>query len=54
MSFLDQELSNDVFISVRGRLQQKLVTRLTRTTVGTQGARQNDVLASISHDNDRV
>ena len=33
MSFLDQALSNDMFISVRGRLQQKLVTRLTKLTI---------------------
>ena len=33
MSFLDQALSNGVFISVVGRLQQKLGKRLTKRTV---------------------
>ena len=33
MSFVDQALSNDVFISVRERLQQKLESRLTKRTV---------------------
>ena len=32
MSFVDQVLSNGVFISGRGRLQQKLGTRLTKLT----------------------
>ena len=33
MSFVDQALSNGVFISFRGRLRQKLGTRLTKRTV---------------------
>ena len=33
MSFVDQEPSNVVLTSARGRLQQKLGTRLTKRTV---------------------
>ena len=39
MSFVDQALSNDVFISLRGRLQQKLITRLTKRTIRPGGCR---------------
>ena len=42
MSFVDQELSNSVFISIVRPPQQKFGTRLTRLTVDEEDAEDKD------------